>query len=105
MYSTVLSGALLGVRAAMVLVEVDATNGLPSINMVGSLSGEVRESKERVLATLKNAGIDIPPKHVTINLSPADLRKEGTAYDLPIAIGMLEALGFFPKESVSEILF
>ncbi|MBO4749507.1 MAG: YifB family Mg chelatase-like AAA ATPase [Lachnospiraceae bacterium] len=105
MYSTVLSGALLGVRAAMVLVEVDATNGLPSINMVGSLSGEVRESKERVLAALKNAGIDIPPKHVTINLSPADLRKEGTAYDLPIAIGMLEALGFFPKESVSEILF
>ena len=69
MYSTVLSGALLGVQAAMVLVEVDATSGLPSINMVGSLSGEVRESKERVLAALKNAGIDIPPKHVITILS------------------------------------
>ena len=105
MYSTVLSGALLGVQAAMVLVEVDATSGLPSINMVGSLSGEVRESKERVLAALKNAGIDIPPKHVTINLSPADLRKEGTAYDLPIAVGMLQALGFFQKANAEEILF
>ncbi|MBP5282038.1 MAG: magnesium chelatase, partial [Lachnospiraceae bacterium] len=58
MYSTILSGALLGIRACMVQVEVDATSGLPSMSMVGSLGGEVRESRERVLAALKNAGID-----------------------------------------------
>ncbi len=105
MYSTILSGALLGIRACMVQVEVDAASGLPAMSMVGSLGGEVRESRERVLAALKNAGIDMPPKHVTVNLSPADLRKEGTAYDLPIAVGLLEALGFFPKESAKGILF
>lgn len=105
MYSTILSGALLGIRACMVQVEVDATSGLPSMSMVGSLGGEVRESRERVLAALKNAGLDIPPKHVTVNLSPADLRKEGTAYDLPIAVGMLEALNFFPEGRAKDILF
>ncbi len=105
MYSTILSGALLGINACMVQVEVDATSGLPSMSMVGSLGGEVRESRERVLAALKNAGLDVPPKHVTVNLSPADLRKEGTAYDLPIAVGMLEVLGFFPEGSASGILF
>ncbi len=95
----------MGIHASMVQVEVDATSGLPSMSMVGSLGSEVRESRERVMAALKNAGIDIPPKHVTVNLSPADLRKEGTAYDLPIAIGMLEALGFFPEGSAKGILF
>ncbi len=105
MYSTILSGALLGIRACMVQVEVDASSGLPAMCMVGSLGAEVRESRERVLAALKNAGIDVPPKHVTVNLSPADLRKEGTAYDLPIAIGMLEALGFFPEGKAKGILF
>lgn len=105
MYSTILSGALLGICANMVQVEVDATSGLPAISMVGSLGAEVRESKERVLAALKNAGIDVPPKHVTVNFSPADLRKEGTAYDLPVAIGLLEALGFFPEGSAKGILF
>ena len=105
MYSTILSGALLGIRAHMVHVEVDASSGLPSMSMVGSLGAEVRESRERVLAALKNAGINVPPKHVTVNLSPADLRKEGTAYDLPIAIGMLEALGFFPEGRAKGILF
>ena len=95
----------MGIHASMVQVEVDATSGLPSMSMVGSLGSEVRESRERVMAALKNAGIDVPPKHVTVNLSPADLRKEGTAYDLPIAIGMLEALGFFPEGSAKGILF
>ena len=105
MYSTILSGALVGIHACLVQVEVDATSGLPCISMVGSLGSEVRESKERVLAALKNAGIDVPPKHVTVNLSPADLRKEGTAYDLPIAVGMLEALGLFQKGKAQGILF
>ena len=105
MYSTIISGALLGVNACMVHVEVDVTSGLPAISMVGSLGGEVREAKERVMAAMKNAGLSIPPKHVTINLSPADLRKEGTAYDLPIAVAMLEAFSFFKQGSATGILF
>ena len=79
MYSTVLSGALLGVSAYPVSVEVDVARGLPGFTMVGSLGGEVRESRERVVVALKNVGIDLPPKRITVNLSPADRRKEGTA--------------------------
>lgn len=105
MYSTILCGALRGVNACLVQVEVDAASGLPAISMVGSLSGEVREARERVTASMKNAGLSIPPKHVTINLSPADLKKEGTAYDLPIAVGMLEAFGYFPAGKAKDILF
>lgn len=105
MYSTVLSGALSGVNACPVQVEVDAASGLPSMSMVGSLGGEVRESRERVWAAMKNMGLEIPPKHITVNLSPADLKKEGTAFDLPIAVGMLEALGYFPVGRAAGILF
>ena len=105
MYSTILCGALQGVNACLVQVEVDVATGLPAISMVGSLSGEVREARERVTASMKNAGLNIPPKHVIINLSPADLKKEGTAYDLPIAIGMLEAFGYFPAGEAKDILF
>lgn len=104
-FSTIISGALLGIRAIPVRVEVDAASGLPSINMVGSLGSEVRESRERVCAAMKNEGLEIPPRHITINLSPADLRKDGTSYDLPIAVGMLEALGYLPPGSAQGILF
>lgn len=105
MYSTILAGALLGVNARLVQVEVDVASGLPAISMVGSLSAEVREARDRVTASMKNAGLSIPPKRVTINLSPADLKKEGTAYDLPIAVGMLEAFSYFPEGSAKDILF
>lgn len=105
MYSTITSGALLGVCAYLVSVEVDIAAGLPGFSMVGSLSGEVRESKERVQVALKNAGFDIPPTHITVNLSPADCRKEGTAFDLPIAVGILRAMGLFPEEAVENTLF
>lgn len=105
MYSTITSGALMGVHAYLVGVEVDIAAGLPGFSMVGFLSGEVRESKERVQVALKNAGLSIPPTHITINLSPADRRKEGTAFDLPIAVGMLQAMGYFPAEATQDILF
>lgn len=104
MYSTILSGALLGVDACPVHVEVDVAPGLPCFSMVGSLSAEVRESKERVWAALKNAGLEIPPMRITVNLFPADLKKEGTAFDLPIAMGLLEALSYFPKGRLENIL-
>ncbi|MDE7353791.1 MAG: YifB family Mg chelatase-like AAA ATPase [Acetatifactor sp.] len=105
MYSAVCSGALLGVSAYLVTVEVDIAPGLPVFSMVGYLSGEVKESRDRVTVALKNAGLRIPPNHITVNLSPADRRKEGTAFDLPIAVGMLEASGYFPAGASSGILF
>lgn len=105
MYSTVLSGALLGVSAYPVSVEVDVASGLPGFSMVGSLGGEVRESRERVVVALKNVGIDLPPKRITVNLSPADRKKEGTAFDLPIAVGLLGAMEYFVPDAAEGILF
>ena len=75
MFSTVLSGALIGVSAYLVSAEVDIAQGLPCFSMVGSLGGEVKESRERVSVALKNAGFELPPKRITVNLSPADKRK------------------------------
>lgn len=105
MFSTVVTGALRGVRAYLVHVEVDIARGLPGFHMVGSLSGEVREAKERVEVALKNSGLELPPMKITVNLSPADVRKEGTSFDLPIAVGMLEALGYVEGGRVRDILF
>lgn len=105
MYSMIYSGALRGVSAYPVSVEVDIARGLPGFNMVGSLSSEVRESRERVLVALKNAGFTLPSNHITVNLSPADIRKEGTAFDLPIAVGVLEAMGLVRQNAAEGILF
>lgn len=105
MYSTVISGALQGVSAYLVSVEVDAAPGLPCFAMVGSLGGEVRESRERVAVALKNAGMRLPPRKVTVNLSPADRRKEGSAFDLPIAVGVLEAMDYYRPGAAEGILF
>lgn len=105
MYSTVISGALLGVSAYLVSVEVDIAQGLPGFSMVGSLGGEVKESRERVTVALKNVGLQLPPRKITVNLSPADIRKEGSAFDLPIAVGMLEAMGYFRQGASGGILF
>ena len=92
-------------EAYLLHAEVDISHGLPGFCMVGSLSNEVREAKERVQVALKNAGYDIPPNKVTINLSPANIRKEGTGYDVPIAVGILQCLGYFEKEACENILF
>lgn len=105
MYSTISSGALLGVSAYSVNVEVDIASGLPAFNMVGSLSCEVRESRERVMVSLKNIGLRLPPSHITVNLSPADRRKDGTAFDLPIAVGVLQSMEYFTPQATKGILF
>ena len=105
MYSTIHSGALLGMSAYLVMVEVDIDRGLPAFCMVGSLSGEVKESRDRVMVALKNAGLELPPNHVTVNLSPGDTRKEGTAFDLPIAVGLLAAMEKIEKARCERILF
>lgn len=91
-------------EAYLLRAEVDISTGLPGFCMVGSLSNEVKEAKERVQVALKNAGFDIPPNKITINLSPANIRKEGTGYDVPIAIGLLMSLGYFEKAACDEML-
>jgi len=89
----VLSAALVGVEAALVRVEVDVTPGLPAFTTVGLPDSAVRESRERVRTAIRNAGFAFPSDRITVNLAPADLRKEGASFDLPIALGILAATG------------
>lgn len=105
MFSTIISGGLYGVEAYLVQVEVDISTGLPGFGMVGFLGAEVREARERVQVALRNAGFEIPPMKITVNLAPADRRKEGTAFDLPVAIGVLASMGYFPASAVKGLLF
>jgi magnesium chelatase family protein len=93
MLARVFSSSVIGIDAILIEVEVDLAKGLPSISVVGLPEGAVREGRERVLAALHNSGFELPPRRITINLAPADVRKEGSAFDLPIAIGLLAASG------------
>lgn len=104
MFNKTYSAAVAGIDGLLVQVEADVSDGLPEFSMVGFLSSEVREAKERVRIALKNAGYKIPAKRITINLSPADVRKEGTAFDLPIAIAILTTLGFLPEQTLENTL-
>ena len=104
MFSTTISGALLGVEGILLQVEVDISNGMPTLEMVGLLGSEVKESRERVRSTIKNLGITMPPKRIVVNLSPANVRKVGTAYDLPIAIGILKSMGILGIECTKNML-
>ena len=101
MFSTITSGTVCGISSHLVQVEVDLSKGLPCFQMVGLLSSEVREARERVRVALKNSGIILPPVCINVNLSPADLRKEGTMFDLPVAVGILTCLGRLSKESTA----
>ena len=91
MLATVHSGALVGLDAQPVHVEIDIADGLERVTLVGLPDTAVRESSERVRAAIGNSGYRYPGHRLTVNLAPADLRKEGPAYDLPIAIGILAA--------------
>ncbi len=105
MVNSVLTGGIHGMQSYIACVEVDASNGLPAFDMVGMLSTETREAKERVRVALKNSEIRIPPTHLTVNIAPADVKKEGTAFDLAIAVGIMVSLGFIPKEYIEDMLF
>ena len=85
--------AVIGLDGFVVQVEVDISPGLPAFNIVGLPDTAVQEAKERVRAALRNSGCEFPLKRITVNLAPADLKKEGPAYDLPIAVGMLLSSG------------
>jgi len=104
MLAKVLSSAVMGIDAYVVEVEVDISQGLPSFSTVGLPEGAVRESKERVKAAVKNAGFHFPSDRITVNLAPADVKKEGSGFDLPMAVGILAATGIVPKDSCAEHL-
>jgi magnesium chelatase family protein len=105
MLAKVMSSAVIGIDAYIVEVEVDISKGLPSFSTVGLPEGAVRESKERVKASIKNSGYQFPSDRITVNLAPADIKKEGSAFDLPMAIGILAATGLIPRESLFQTLF
>ena len=105
MLAAVRSAALVGIDAYDVTVEVDAAQGLPQWTIVGLAAGAVKESRERVGAALVNSGFKVPPRRITVNLAPADVRKEGTAFDLPIAIGILVATRQLDASCVATRMF
>lgn len=104
MLAKVLSGAVIGIDAYVVEVEVDISAGLPSFTTVGLPEAAVKESKERVKAAIQNSGYSFPDDRITINLAPADIKKEGTGLDLPIALGILAAVGLIPKGVLADYM-
>ena len=104
MVSKVFTSSLYGIDGIRVEVEVDITHGLPSFNVVGLPEPSVKESRERVRAAIHNAGFEFPNDRIIVNLAPADVRKEGSSYDLPVAIGMLAAMGIFGGRRLDDLL-
>jgi len=105
MLAKVFSAAVVGIDAIQVEVEVDVLLGLPTINIVGLADTAVQESKERVRSGISNSEYDFPMKRVVVNLAPADIKKEGPVFDLPIAIGIIAATGQIPHDKLSDYLF
>lgn len=104
MLGTITAGAVYGVRSYLVQVEVDVSQGLPCFQIVGLPGSEVREARERVKVALKNVGVKLPPVCINVNLSPADLPKNGTMFDLPVAVGIMTALGELGEEASRGVL-
>ncbi|HCU67656.1 MAG TPA: magnesium chelatase, partial [Desulfomicrobium sp.] len=104
MIAKVSTAALLGIDGFTMELEVDlARSGMPAFIMVGLAEGAVREAKERVFSALKNTGFKLPPSRITVNIAPADIRKEGSAYDLPLALGLLAGAEVIPQEKLSGL--
>ena len=97
LYSLVTTSIIQGIKSIPVYVEADVSDGMPLFEMVGSLSPEVKESKERVRTALKNTGYILPPKRITINFIPANIRKTGSGFDLPVVAAVLCAIGIVPE--------
>lgn len=104
MIAKVSTAALLGIDGFTIELEVDlARSGMPAFIMVGLAEGAVREAKERVFSALKNTGFKLPPSRITVNIAPADIRKEGSAYDLPLALGLLAGAEVIEQEKLSGL--
>lgn len=104
MFGSVCSGTLFGMSVYPVQVEADIADGMPVFELVGYLAGEVKEARERVRTALKNSGYLLPPKRITVNLSPADRRKQGTSFDLPIAAALLKTMGVLKPGCTEGVL-
>ncbi len=104
MFSSVCSAAIRGMEVIPVQVEADVSNGLPMFSMVGYVNSQVKETQDRVRTALHNKGLGLPAKRITVNLAPGDVRKEGTGYDLPVALAILTALGRIPPKSLDGVL-
>lgn len=104
-FAQVYGATTLGLNGALVTVEVDIANGLPGLDIVGLPDAAVKESKERVRAAIKNAGLEFPVRRVTVNLAPADMRKDGSGLDLPIALGVLAASGQIDQAACEHAVF
>ncbi len=103
MYARLLSGAVLGIEARLIEVQCDVSGGLPLFHVVGLAEKEVSESRERIRSAIKNAGLQFPAGRITANLAPADLRKEGVGFDVPIAAAILIASGQVPTPAASYL--
>lgn len=104
MFSYILGADIFGMEARLVRVEADVHDGLPVFDMVGCLASAVKEARDRVRIAIRNAGIFFPAKRITVNLSPANLKKEGTSFDLPIAISLLTSFGYLPVNATQQTL-
>jgi magnesium chelatase family protein len=105
MYSKIRTAFLSGISGLPVTVEVDVSPGLPAFDMVGNLAPEVKEARERVKTALHNCSIELPASRITVNLSPGNLRKSGTGFDLPIAVALLAAIGLVDEKMCENTLF
>ena len=105
MLARVLSSAVIGIDAYLVEVEVDIAQGLPTFTTVGLPEAAVKESRERVKSAITNSGYTFPADRITVNLAPANIKKEGTGFDLPMALGILSATGILPEKAISGYLF
>ena len=104
LFASVLSAAIFGVEVCPVQVEADVSNGLPSFIMVGFPSAQVKEAQERVRTALKNNGYQFPPKRITVNFAPADMKKEGAGFDVPVAAAVLAAFEMISPQVVSRVM-
>ncbi|MDE3154248.1 MAG: YifB family Mg chelatase-like AAA ATPase [Acidobacteriota bacterium] len=104
MLATLRSATVFGVEACAVQVEVDVSFGLPGFTMVGLPDASVRESRDRVRSAIRNSGFEFPPHRITVNLAPADVRKAGAAFDLPIALGILAASGILQRRQIDDVV-
>lgn len=104
MFASVLSASILGMEACPIQVEADVSDGLPSFTMVGFPSVQVKEAQDRVRTALRNNGISLPPKRVTVNFAPADIKKEGAGFDLPVAAAVLAASGVLEPKLLENVM-
>lgn len=105
MFAKTFGATTLGIDGVLIEVEADVANGLPKFEIVGLADAAVREARERVRPAIKNAGVMLLPKRITVNLAPADLRKNGSSLDLPIAIALLCAYGYIPQKACEHSMF